>query len=446
VKDPYAGEVAYTDEIVGRIVKELDLSKSILAVVGDHGEGLGEHQENTHSVLIYNSTLHVPMLITAPGLIPPGIRIGDLCRTIDLAPTLLDYAGMQKTFGEGVSLRNRIEGKPHKELFAYSESLYPKLNLGWSELFGLENKSYRYIHAPKPEFYDLQKDPAEKKNQISTMQQNARKFQEQLQKLYQSPAKDVEEVDAETREKLSSLGYTSTGNVKPTGADPKDKIGIWNEIQSALFLMASGENRKAVGILKKVLSTEKNMPVVYDYLGKVYFQMQDWMNAEQTYRQAIQSGIESPQFHMNLGIISWHKKDFTHAEKELQSAVRLDPSNVTALYHLGNVYRARGDLQKAMQQYQQALKINPNYVYALNGLGMTYASLKREQEALDSFEKAIKIDTRNAPAYFNLAVQLERMQQPAAALEAYKKFLQFSNEKDYSAQRAKASDAIQRLQ
>ncbi|MCP3994427.1 MAG: sulfatase, partial [bacterium] len=111
--DPYAGEIAYIDEVVGRIITKLEsddlLDVTIVAVVGDHGEGLGEHRELTHSVLIYNSTLHVPMMVHAPGLIPSEAKVGQLVRTIDLAPTLLDYLGSSVELGEGISLRSRID-------------------------------------------------------------------------------------------------------------------------------------------------------------------------------------------------------------------------------------------------------------------------------------------------------------------------------------------------
>ena len=116
----YAGEVAYTDSVVGKVVQTLEarkmLNNSIIAVVGDHGEVFGEHEELTHSVLIYNSTLHVPMIVFAPGLIQAGITVSSLSRTIDLAPTLLDYAGFSEKLGEGLSLRNEIDKKTPLEI------------------------------------------------------------------------------------------------------------------------------------------------------------------------------------------------------------------------------------------------------------------------------------------------------------------------------------------
>jgi arylsulfatase A-like enzyme len=114
--DPYAGEIAYTDSVVGKIVADLEsrklLGSTLIAVVGDHGEGLGEHGEQTHSLLIYNSTLHVPMLLFSPRLVPAGKTIDQLTRTIDLAPTILDYLGLQRSFGKPGGGRLSLHPRP----------------------------------------------------------------------------------------------------------------------------------------------------------------------------------------------------------------------------------------------------------------------------------------------------------------------------------------------
>jgi choline-sulfatase len=448
----YAGEVVYADAIVGQIIKKIEskikLTDSIIAVVGDHGEGLGEHQESTHSVLIYNSTLHVPMLIFAPGLLPAGTQIKDLTRTIDLAPTLLDYLGFPKNFGKGMSLRNLIEQKPHPEILAYSESLYPRLNLGWSELIGLENATHRYIEAPKPELYKTLKDAGEKQNLISTQSSIARDLKQKLQRLY-NPATTKSPLDAETREKLSSLGYVSGTTQKSSSAetiDPKTKIDVWNEIQGALNLIAMQNYPSAIQKLTLLLQTEKEMPVLYDYLGSAYMQQQDWLHAEQIYRAAIQRGIDSSGFRMNLGLIYFYQKKNAQSEEELQRAISMDRLNVSAYYHLGNVFRACGEPLKALQHYKEALKINPRYVFALNGLGMSYVLLKRDNEALQSFQDAIEIDPTNPAAYFNLGLQLERMNRNQEAAVTYKKFLTMSQDQQFSAQRKKALEALKKIQ
>jgi choline-sulfatase len=452
-KNPYAGEVAYADSIVGSILKAVETRKltdnSIIAVAGDHGEGLGEHGEYTHSVFIYNSTLHVPMLIVAPQLIPPSVKIGDLSRTIDLVPTLLDYMGIKRRLGEGVSLRNLIEGKPQNELVSYSESLYAKLNMGWSELLGLETKTYHYIDAPKPELFEIQKDPKETQNQISSTREAARRMRQELQKSYAGKAVNPQNIDEETRQKLASLGYVSStppATASASAIDPKDKIAVWNEMQMIMHALEIKDYEIAIEALKRLKEQEKTLPMIYQYLGMAYMQIGDLASAEKTYRDALQLGIDSSATHQNLGLIAHHRKDFLQAEKELRIAIAMDPTSATAHYRLGNVFRAQRQFEKALAEFNESLKINPDYVLSLHGLGSTYAEMKRDPEAARLYERAIQTDPSYAPAYFNFALLLERSNQQGKACDLFAKFLKLSGSGPSAgtAERKRANEALQR--
>ena len=450
---PYAAEVAYTDSIVGRIVNDLEARKwignSIIAMVGDHGEGLGEHGEHTHSVFIYNSTLHVPMLIVAPQLIPPSVKVSDLSRTIDLAPTLLDYLGMKNQLGEGMTLRNLIEGKPQKEIISYSESMYAKLNMGWSPLFGLETKTYRYIEAPKPELYEVQKDPKETQNRITSTREVARRMSQELQKSYTNKSAVPQNVDEETREKLASLGYISSAPPKGVSdgkaIDPKDKIEVWNEMQMILHAIEIKDYEIAIAALRRLKEKGEMMPMVAQSLGTVYMRLGDFVSAEKAFREALQLGIDSSVTHLNLGIIAYQQKQFAKAEKELRIAIAMDPNSTTAHYRLGTVFRAQRQLQKALDEYNQALKINPAYVFAMVGLGSTYAAMNRDQEATQAYEQAIRVDPSYAPAYSNFALLLERTN-PERACQMYEKFLKLSESDsgELKLQRQRATKILQK--
>ncbi len=454
--DLYAGEIAYTDEVIGKVLKDLQTKGSnnqIIAVAGDHGEGLGEHQEATHSLLIYNSTLHVPMILTAPGLISPGIKFPHLCRIIDLAPTLLDFAGIQNNLnGQGISLKRALEQSKDPEIISSSESLYPKLNLGWSELRGIEKGRFHYIDAPKPELYDVISDPGETRNQIQQHVETARKFQNELNHLYQgaSPAEKESqpEMDPETKEKLASLGYISGSQISPakSGAiDPKDKMKVWNDIQAGIFEFGRENYESAAKIFETVLKTDKNTRIVYDNLCSSYMRLENWDKAKSCIRSALQRGIDFAGLRVNLGLILHREKQYGLAQKEFMQALSADESNVSALYYLGNTLRAMSQPEQALVQYQKALESSPHNVFALNGLGMTYATLKRDSDALKAFQQAVKSDPRNPATYFNLAVQAERMNNVEEALDAYQKFLDLSDDKHFSEQRQRAKQAIQKL-
>lgn len=454
--DPYAGEVAYTDALIGKVLQNLgtyDANNQIIAVVGDHGEGQGQHQEATHSLLIYNSTLHVPMIIDAPGLISPGTTFPYLSRTIDLGPTLLDLAGIQNGLkGQGISLKKSIEEMKDPGITSASESLYPKVNLGWSELRGVENNQFRFIDAPKPELYDVINDPDETKNVMNQRSAIAGNLQTELNQLYQGSASAAQnsqpEIDPETKERLASLGYVSgstPATPQSSRIDPKDKMKVWNDIQAGIFEFGNGNYQNAVKILESVLKTDNSIPIVYDNLCSSYLRLENWEKAKSCNMGALQRGINFPGLHVNLGLIYHKEKQYSQAQKEFLDALSADPSNISAHYYLGNTLRATGQHEQALIQYKKALELSPDNVFIVNGLAMTYIALKRDSEALNSFEQAAQIDPQNPAAHFNLAVQAQRMNKTEEAVDSYEKFLALSDEKNYAQQRERAKQALQKL-
>ena len=453
---PYAGEVAYVDEAVGKILLALEergmTERTLVAIVGDHGEGLGEHDEKSHSVLIYNSTLHVPMLIYKPGLVPVGRVVPDLTSIIDLAPTLLDYLGISDRLGRGASLRSLMEGKETEEdRVAYGESLYPSLNLGWSALKGLESERYRFILAPTLELYDLESDPGEKKNLAATRGEIVKGMTSRLEELLENmgaeESRSSQTIDPETQAMLRSLGYIS-GSKPPSSssvADPKDKMDVWNQIQLGTLLFGQEQYRSALETLLPALTSEQDNPMVYEYIGSCHMRLEQWSEAETVYRQALGRGLESPDFHLNLGLVYFHRKDLAKAEKELELALAMDSLSVEAHYRLGEVHRTAKRYETAIEQYRHALEINPSYVYALNGLGMTLATIGRNNEAFDAFQTMVSVDPNGPRGYFNLGALLERMRRREEALEAYHAFLSLSSEEEFSRERERAKSAIERL-
>ena len=452
--DPYAGEVAHTDVALGRVIAELEsrglLEKTLVVVVGDHGEGLGEHGEQSHSVLIYHSTLRVPLLFHAPGLIEAGRTVDSPISTIDVAPTILDYLGLAPALGQGETLRPWIEGETTAERPIYSESLYASAHLGWSELRGLERGSFRFIEAPEPELYDLGKDPAERVNVIQAERARARAMRQELtalvEKLQEGAPTTPGAIDPETEARLRSLGYVSSPRPPLRGkvVDPKDKMAVWNEIQLGIHEFGRGNLALAGGILEKVLRSEKDIPLVYENLGALYMATGRPADAERIYREALARGIEDADFHTNLGLLHYRRRELPESEKDLRIALELDPRNVAALVHLGNTLRARGQLEEAISEYKRALEINPRYLYAFDGLGIAHSTLGRKADALEAFREVVRLDPEGAQGHFNLAVQLEQMGRKAEALESYRTLLERSGAPEELIPRARA--AVERLQ
>jgi choline-sulfatase len=168
---PYDGEIAFDDQAIGSVLDRLErigrLPATIVAVVADHGESLGEHGEDTHAVFIYESTLRVPMILAGPARLPAGRHVKSTVRGIDLAPTLLDLARQPPLRGaQGQSLMPLVEGTSAAAapVSAYSESYFPLLYMNWAPLRSIQDERWKFIDAPAPELYDLQHDPMEQTN------------------------------------------------------------------------------------------------------------------------------------------------------------------------------------------------------------------------------------------------------------------------------------------
>jgi len=442
--DPYAAEVAYTDSVVGKVLKSVP-QNTLIALIGDHGEGLGEHQESTHSILIYNSTLHVPFILSAPGILPEERKISALTRTIDLAPTLLDLSGIPEKIGEGVSLKPLLsQQKQASGLTSYSESLYPKLNLGWSELRGIEEEKFHYIMGPDPELYDLSKDPREEQNVIRQYASVAQKLQALIPKEKSETSTEV--IDPETKEKLRSLGYVS-GSAPPSSksVDPKSKMALWNRMQQAMADFHQGRYSIAAHELEKISATDPDLYLAYEYLSSAYIKQGVLDRAEKVIARAQGRSLQTAPLMSNLGVIQFQRKDYAIAEATFRKAIELDPMQVSSFYYLGVIRRLQKKPDEALVYFEKALKINPRYTLAWNGAGMSYSVLGEGDKALEAFHQVVSLDPRSPQGYFNLAVQLEQMKRNAEAIAQYKKFLDLTPTGEAIEQRNRALAAIQRL-
>jgi arylsulfatase A-like enzyme/Tfp pilus assembly protein PilF len=445
--DGYAGEIAYTDWVVGEIVSRVPES-TLVAVVGDHGEGLGEHREATHSLLVYNSTLHVP-LILAGGSIPRGRAVSSLARTIDVASTILDYLGVDRPLGSGTSLRPLIEGTDESPRTAYAESLYGLHQLGFSPLYALESGDHRFIDAPRRELYDIASDPGETRDLLQERRSVSRELFRALTELQSSfgTSSTAElALDAETREKLASLGYLTSGaSASRPGEilpDPKDQMELFHRIQQAQDRKARNDCGAVLATLGGIRNAGTSIPLVYELLASCHLELGQWESAAAAAKEALSRGIESSALHRDLGLAALRQGKAVDAEREFRIALALDEANVVARHQLGDALRAQRRDEEAAIAYREALALNPRYVFAWNGLGMTLARGGKDAEALQAFRKVAELDPKEPRGIFNLAVQLDRTGARAEALENYRRFLEISTEAEFPREHARAREAL----
>src|SRR5258706_6792352 len=275
---PYDAEIAYTDEIVGRLVHYLKshqlYDRSTIVLLSDHGEGLGDHGEQEHGLFVYDEAIHVPLIIKQESNAGAGRRVSELVQHIDVVPTILDLVKAPVPGAlRGRSLKPVLDGTGHlSDPSVYSEALYARYHFGWSELTALTDERYRYIKAPLDELYDLQLDPGEHDNIAAQRGQARQALRAALDRVaagatIQAPT----DVPADARERLQALGYVAAQTDAPpapgqTLADPEDKRQILETYRAAIDLAGEHKWAPAIVLLQQIVREDPGMADVWSQL------------------------------------------------------------------------------------------------------------------------------------------------------------------------------------
>jgi arylsulfatase A-like enzyme len=421
--DKYDSEIAYTDYHIGKVIdvlKELNLYDSTLLIItSDHGEGLGQHSENSHGFFIYHSTLHVPMIMRIPGG-SEGKIINETVGLIDIMPTVCGVLGVDvPAHVQGKDLSScfyeTAVSRPQRDFLC--ESLQPtKFELG--PFFGLISDRWHYIHSGKPELYDLRQDPYETQNRLAQHPQQARmmydKIKLTLQNASLSKTKDNKiAIDEETISRLESLGYVSDRTVDESirldqeNLDPKEFIEIYNFFDRFLMLGANNKYDEARQLAKDMLAKRPDMKRAYYFLGLLAVQENDTeaiITHLSRYLASIESDSEgvgmwakpdysSAMAHTLLGRALLEKGQITEAVRHYKEGLLSLPDRAAAHSDLGAAYVLLGKYELAVGHLTETLRLKPNFLEALNNLAWIYAADKDSQfhnptEAIKLAEKA----------------------------------------------------------
>lgn len=443
--DLYSAEIAYDDQQVGRFLaavrKKSPPEKTVIVLLADHGEGLGDHGEYDHGVFLYDSTVRIPWIISGPG-IPAGRRIAQQAREIDVLPTILgELQGAPPAGVQGVDLLPALHGQPMPETYSYEETLYPKLSFNWAELRGIHTTRWMYVRAPKPELYDLSDDPGELHNVIDAHPKEYRELEQQLKALGRLGADGTETVkltpmDDKTTEQLRSLGYVG-GDVNQDiqlngkGADPKDQVGILR-ILSAI----NGENGEHLTAAEKIaqlnhaLVEDPNNPALYTDLARQYAAAGQYPRAIDTYLAAEKHGGTNFMTYSHLGELYLRTGNLQNAVANLQRAAQLNPLDVQGQANLGTAYINMNRLDDAEKSFRWVLTLQ-EFAPAWNGLGIIAMQRNKLPAARQDFEHAIQIDPQSTEAHLNLGILCTQTHDFACARKTFKVFLAHANPADY---------------
>ena len=415
---PYDGEIAFDDSQVGRLVAYLKqqalFDKSVIVVAGDHGEGLGEHGERTHGFFIYNSTLHVPLLMKLPGVAPRVIA--DEVSLVDVMPTLLQALKIPvPTSVQGRSLLGQVLGRPAAgRSNLYAESYLPLLHFRWNQLRSLQSRGMKYIDAPRPEIYDTRTDAKERQNLYAARQALGHEMRDRLYGLIRrfTPAggagTEKELTDPALLERLRSLGYVavSAGTFAEASGkplpDPKDRVQVYELVAKA---MADGQHGRYEESLRKLHEAEKTESAslsIHYLIALDYYRLKDYRRAIERFQSALQL---NPQFALAayyLGVAQLQTGDLDGAAASFLHTLELDSTNFSAAFNLGAVYTRQKRVDEALQAFQRAIEILPDYAEAHEALGELYLYLKRTDEAVRELERAVAIAPEMRKAHYHL--------------------------------------------
>jgi choline-sulfatase len=436
---PYDGEIAFDDAAIGSVLDRLDragrLSSTIVAVVGDHGESLGEHGEDTHAVFVYESTLRVPMIMAWPGRLPAGRRVPTLVRGIDLAPTLLDAAGQPPLPGaQGQTLMGLIHDAPKPSAestapaSAYSESYFPLLYLNWAPLRTIQDERWKFIDAPEPELYDLARDAAEQTNLATREPARAAALRRALDALTggQPGTMAQRTVDSETAAKLAALGYVGSLTPVPPGderRDPKQMIGAFNRVRRANAALLAGRFAEASAIAGDTLKSDPRNAFATIVLANADMEQGRYREAIAGYRAYLDLVPASADAHHRAAIAYARLGDPDRALAEEELALRIDPRHADALGHRGGLLAARGQLDQAIRALRAAIEILPDNVPYRVGLARVLVAARQLDEAEAHLRGALRLQPDSADAYAAHGSLLVARDQPAKAVAEFERAL-----------------------
>jgi len=409
----YDGEIAYADEIVGRLVKYLKshqlYDRSTIVLLSDHGEGLGDHGETEHGLFVYEEAVHVPLIIKQESNTSPGRRVADVVQHIDLVPTILDLVKAPIPWGlRGRTLKPLLEGTGQPApLSVYSEALYGRIHFGWSELWALTDARYQYIKAPREELYDLQHDARERANL----------------------AIDRAKIRQERRDALDRLvnGGRADASTAPVVAldDPKEKSGTLNTYRTAAALAEDGDWARAIPLLQTILREDPQLASVWRQLHVMAARIDRHEEALNAAWHWIGLKPEDPAAYLAAAAALLKLKRLDEAREQAtlaaQVAIERDGrSKASAHELLARIALARHDADAAQEEAALARAADPAFPLPQYIEGRMLYEQGKYDEALLSFEQAIAqlkkpAEMPIADLHFYTADTLTRLDRPAEA-------------------------------
>ncbi len=394
----YDDDITEADRQAGRLLDALRPVRdtTLIVAAADHGEAFGEHGEISHSLFTYDTTLRVPLIIAGPGI--HASAIADPVSLVDVAPTILAQLGLGSMNSDGIDLSPSFDGTVLPQRTLYAESFAPLFDFGWSPLRTVRANGWKYIEAPAPELYDVQRDPAETRNQVSGDASTASQLAQKVRSYGSTDVSAAASIDREAQARLQALGYTGGGRRADGAAarpDPKDR----RELAARIAQVTSGELHGAEleHALREILKEDPNNPQANVRLGYVLADRDACAEAVALFSKAIAARLPSVDAHLGLAGCQVALHDPKAAIQTLQTAEDIEPDNPVVSANLGLVLSDAGNPAGAIPHLERALLLDADLHQARFGLAIAYARSGRREDAAREAATLLKKLPADAP-------------------------------------------------
>lgn len=473
--DPYDGELAYMDAHLGGLFRELERlglwKETLIVVVADHGEGLGDHGEDTHSLFVYRTTIDVPLWIKLP-IRPPwdeprfrGRRIEELVATCDLAPTILEIAGVPAELWPEMPGRSLValiaEGRAVRD-FSYIETLVPQLDYGWAPYFALREGPWKYIRAPRPELYHLGRDPDEMRNRSRDEPERVAAMEERLAALLAGEQTGTRTtLDPAAVARLRSLGYVAGGGASAAAThvdapDAKEMLWALRSLDRARAHLKGRQTRAAIDTLRVVLDRDPTNRLAQRLLAHLHLRAGDGAEAAELVERILREQPDAA----DLGLVRLYGAEallvqnrpadclaacdellrdepglqgaellrgralgkldrLEEARAAIEAEIRALPPGAEAASELARILADHGQHADAEEVLRCALEASPGHIDLVAGRARVCLETDRSREAQPLLQSVLSADPAHPAGNFLLGQLLEGMQRPQEALQRY---------------------------
>jgi choline-sulfatase len=432
---PYDGEVAFADAQLGRVLEAIQSAgrgkDTVVAVLADHGEALGEHGETTHAILIYQSTLRIPFFLAGPG-VPPGVTISPRVGLVDVLPTLVGLLGIAVPEGlPGRDLRRAFAGQRLPAESLYTESLFGRLTCRWSSLRGWVSDDWKLVQGAETELFDLGTDPGERRNLAGQEPQRVERMRAALQAALRKMAPGGDAARAATlspekEERLRSLGYVGgsggAGSLDEPGLpDPRAQVGIYERVRRAMGTFGPAVPR-ALSEMEEVVAVDPGNPFAHFALGHIAYRDGRLGTAARAFERGLELDPERPETRLPFGRMLREMGRLEDSERQLRIAVeQTTADDDRTRIGLAETLTARGNADEAGRVIEGVLARMPSDDEALAAKGRLLIAQGRAAEAVPYLEQAG--DGRDVEPWIELGELYLRLGQAAPARESTERAL-----------------------